>query len=153
MCSAGIGSASMFGKSAWTANVCSPEIWPFASKSSCSVYVLGDSHTTGTEPSMEHWKTTSGVAEENSNVAPGWFAWKVNVAEVLSVSRSGPLRIVVSGGGVTRQLWTAGVPSMLPAASIARTRSWCTPTARSMSCSGEVHELYDAPSSEHWKVA
>src|ERR671914_1365927 len=50
------------------------------------------------------------------------------------------------------QLYSAGVGSTLPAASVARTRSWCTPTDRPVSCSGETHELYDPPSSEHWNV-
>src|ERR671914_2872921 len=88
----------------------------------------------------------------HSNLAPGWFASKVNFALVLSVCALGPDRIVVSGAGVTLQLRLAGVRSTLPAASIARTRSWCTPTARPVSSSGETHALYDAPSSEHWKV-
>src|ERR687895_349980 len=151
--SAAIGSASMCGTSACTANVCSPAMRPLASKSSSSVYVFCDSQATGTEPSMEHWKTTSGVVDENANVGPGWFAWKVNVAELMSVSAAGKVRIVDSGGGVTCQLRTAGVVSMLPATSIARTRSWCTPTAKSMSCNGEMHALNAAPSSEQRKVA
>ena len=77
------------------------------------VYVCGE--VQGSKPSS--------LSSEHSNVAPGWFASKVNVAEVLSVSASGPVRIVDSGGGVTRQLRTAGVASALPAASRAMTRS------------------------------
>src|SRR5687767_12034227 len=102
-------------------------------------------------PELHGWKPSS-LSSEHSNVVPAWLAWKVNVADVLSVSSAGPVRIVVSGAGVTCQLRTAGVRSRLPAASIARTRSWCTPTARPVSWSGETHALYDAPSSEHWKV-
>src|SRR5918997_1759085 len=88
----------------------------------------------------------------HSNVAPGWSAWKVKVALVLSVSGAGPDRIVVSGGGVTLQLRLAGVRSALPAASLARTRSWCTPTGRSEYRAGEVQALNAAPSSEHSNV-
>ena len=106
------------------------------------VYVFGEAH--GAKPSS--------LSSEHSNVAPGWFASKVNVADVLSVSSAGNVRIVDSGAGVTRQLWTAGVGSTLPAASRAMTRSWCTPTARFVSWSGDAHALKDAPSSEHWKV-
>ena len=61
--------------------------------------------------------------------------------------------IVVSGGGVTLQLRLAGVRSTLPAASMARTRSWWLPTDRAVYVTGETHVLKAEPSSEHWKVA
>jgi hypothetical protein len=102
-------------------------------------------------PELHGWKPRS-LSSEHSNVAPAWFAWKVNVADVSPVSSAGPVRIVVSGGGVTCQLRNAGVESTLPLASIARTRSWCTPTDTSFSVSGETHKLNDPPSTEHWNV-
>src|SRR5687768_10886293 len=88
----------------------------------------------------------------HSNVAPGWSASNVKVAPVLSVCRAGVVRSVVSGGGVTLQLRLAGVRSTLPAASMARTRSWCTPTDRSVYWTGELHELKATPSREHSNV-
>jgi hypothetical protein len=132
--SAGVASTLPSAPRARTENVCSPIARP--------VYVTPE--VQGTNPSS--------LSSAHSNVAPVWFASKVNVADVLSISAAGNVRIVDSGGGVTRQLWTAGVGSTLPAASRAMTRSWCTPTARPVSCSGEVHELNEAPSTEHWNV-
>jgi hypothetical protein len=88
----------------------------------------------------------------HSNVASAWSASNVNAALVLSVSSSGPVRMVVSGGGVTVQLTLDGVRSRLRAASMARTRSWWTPTDISVSSSGVRHALKAAPSSEHSKV-
>src|SRR5918992_3377409 len=85
----------------------------------------------------------------HSKVASAWFALNVKVALVLSVSASGPVRIVLSGGGVILQLRLAGVRSTLPAASLARTRNWCTPTARLAYWAGEAQVLNAAPSSEH----
>src|SRR5918992_4149196 len=77
-----------------------------------------------------HGLNAMGSSSAHSKLAPGWFASKVNFALVLSVCALGPDRIVVSGAGVTLQLRLAGVGSTLPAASVARTRSWCTPTDR-----------------------
>jgi hypothetical protein len=107
-----------------------------------SKYVIPDSHGVN----EMSWSSA------HSNVAPAWSASNVNVALVLSVGSTGDVRIVVSGGGVTRQLRLAGVRSTLFAASRARTRNWWTPTDRSLSSAGEVQVLYVAPSSEHSKV-
>jgi hypothetical protein len=61
---------------------------------------------------------------------------KLKVAEVEVVLAGGPLAIVVLGGVVsplvaarTVQLRVAGVASVLPAASIARTENWWDPLA------------------------
>ena len=95
------------------------------------MYVTGEVH--GANPRS--------LSSEHSNVAPGWFAWKVNVADVLSVSSTGPLRIVVSGAGVTCQLRTAGVGSTLPAASRAIDAELVHADREAVSCSGEAHAL------------
>jgi hypothetical protein len=85
------------------------------------------------------------------------LAEKVKVTSGLSVWNSGPMSgttesIVVSGGGVTLQLWLAGLRSTLPAASLARTRSWCTPTASPVYSGGDGQVPKVPPSREHSKV-
>ena len=55
----------------------------------------------------------------------------VNVAEVLATVPDGPAVIVVSGATVsTVHVRVAGVASVFPAASVARTRKVCEPWAR-----------------------
>src|SRR5918999_1530883 len=76
------------------------------------------------------------------------------VAVVLSVWAAGPALMVVSGGVVSMvQVTLAGVTSVLPSASVARTEKGCSPSARPVSSTGEGHAAYPAPSSEHSKVA
>ncbi len=83
---------------------------------------------------------------------PATFAWKVNVASVLSVISAGPVSMVVTGGSSTIQVWLAGVTSKLPAASLARINMVCEPCVRSENCCGATHELYAVPSRAHSKV-
>src|SRR6201999_2677108 len=66
------------------------------------------------------------------------------LAPTVTVEAVQPLVIV--------QLWVAGEPSTLPAASIARTRNECAPTARPLSARGDVQAAYAALSSEHSNV-
>jgi hypothetical protein len=77
----------------------------------------GELHATQAPPSRLHWK-----------VDPASLDTKLKVAEVEVVLVGGPLEIVVLGGVVsplggalTVQLRVAGVGSVLPAASVART--------------------------------
>ena len=51
------------------------------------------------------------------------------------------------------QMRVAGVTSVLPAASVARTLNQCWPTARPVYSRGEVHAANAAPSIEHSKSA
>src|SRR5918999_3580526 len=91
-------------------------------------------------------------SSEHSMLAPSSSAEKVNVADVLLVSGSGPVSIDVSGAIVsTVQVRDAGEGSVLPAWSVACTRSVCSPSARS--AYDVVHAAYGAPSSEHSNVA
>jgi hypothetical protein len=80
-----------------------------------SLYPWGEEQADQSPPSRLH-----------SKLEPPSLESKEKLAEVSVVSPSGPLEIevsggVVSGGGVTVQLWEAGVGSVLPAASRART--------------------------------
>ena len=64
------------------------------------------------EPSIEHWKVTPGVADENSNVG------------VRSSVASGGFAVIVVTGAVRMpitQPYSAGVASTLPSAPIERT--------------------------------
>ena len=64
------------------------------------------------------------------------------LAEVDAVSPLGPESIAVSGATVsTVQVRTASVASVLPAASVARTRKLCSPCARPLRARGEVQRL------------
>src|ERR687896_571145 len=142
--STAIGSASRCCTSAWTAKVCSPAMAPFASKSCCSVYVVGESQTTNTAPSIEHWKTTPGVCDENSNVGVRSIVWS-----------AGFTSMVVIGAVMTpiSQLYSAGVASMLPSAPIERTTKKCSPIARPAYVTPEVQGWKPSSlSSEHWNV-
>ena len=99
-------------------------------------------HAEKTPPSSEHWK-----------VEPDSLAVNVHVALVLVTVPLGPELMVVWGAVRSIvQLWLAGVASVLLAASVARTRNWCVPTARPAYERGDVHAVKVAPSSEHWNV-
>ena len=66
----------------------------------------------------------------HSKVLPASDDWKVSVADVSFVSAGGPERIVVWGAVVsasTIQSCRAGLESVFPAASTARTRKVCGP--------------------------
>jgi hypothetical protein len=56
------------------------------------------------------------------------------------------------GGAWIVQEWVAGVASVFPAASLARTLNWCVPTASPVRSRGDVHAANGALSSEHSKV-
>src|SRR6266496_3923271 len=71
-------------------------------------------------------------SKRHSKLAPG-SEEKPNDGEALVVSPEGPESIVVSGGAVsTVKLREAGVGSVLPAASVARTRKVWEPSARAL---------------------
>jgi hypothetical protein len=73
--------------------------------------------TTKAAPSSKHW-----------NVDPASLAVNAKLALVLVTVPLGPEVMVVSGGVVSIvQLREAGVESVLPAASVARTRKVCVP--------------------------
>ncbi len=77
----------------------------------------------------------------------------VNVGAATLVAPLGPLSITVSGAAVsTVKVRVAGVGSMLPAASIARTENVCSPSGSVPSACGDVHGANAAPSSLHSKV-
>jgi hypothetical protein len=72
------------------------------------------------------------VSSEHSKVDPVSVAENVKVADVLAVRPFGPESIVVSGGVTsTVQEWVAGVGSVFPARSVARTSKVWDPSARS----------------------
>ena len=85
----------------------------------------------------------------HSNVAPGSFEENTKVAVVRAVVVAGPSSIVVSGARSIVQAWVAGLASVLPAASVARTRSVWSPAARPVYSAGELQGSYRALSSEH----
>ncbi len=68
---------------------------------------------------------------------------------------AGGLSMMIEPGGVvsTDQVRIAGVASVLPATSVARTRNSCAPAASPVYCLGELHAVNAAPSSEHSKLA
>ena len=105
-----------------TAKKCSP--------SGTFVYVFGEVQFSSSTPSSQHQK-----------VAPLTSAVKVNVWFRLSVTSSGPDRMIPSGGCETTHVNSAGVGSKSPAASLARTRRVCEPRVRSENCSGVEQEL------------
>src|ERR687895_763868 len=71
------------------------------------------------------------VSSLHSKVDPVSGERNWNVALVFVVDDCGPELITVSGGVWSIvHVWTAGVGSTLPAASFARTRKVCEPTAR-----------------------
>jgi hypothetical protein len=93
-------------------------------------------------PSSEHWKLEPASLEEN-----------VKLALVLLVTAGGPESIAVCGAlESTVQLWAAGLASVLPAGSVARTWKVCGPELRPVYGLGEVQAVKAAPSSEHWKL-
>jgi hypothetical protein len=78
-------------------------------------------HGTKAPVSREHWNVELASLDEN-----------VNVALVLAVVPLGPELMVVFGAVVSAwmvQLRVAGVPSLLPARSVARTRNVRKPAA------------------------
>ena len=100
---AGEGSVFPAGSVARTRRVWVPSVSP--------VYWRGEVQKVNADPSREH-----------SNVAPVSSAVKVKVAVVSVVGSSGPVATVVWGAVVsTVQVYVAGVRSVFPAGSVART--------------------------------
>ena len=93
-------------------------------------------------------------SSEHSNVEPCSLPEKLNVAFVLWVVAAGaPEPIVVFGAAVSMlQEWVAGDWSVLPAASVARTRNTCGPAARPVYVLGDVQGKYGPSSIEQANV-
>ncbi len=90
----------------------------------------------------------------HSNVEPASLDENANEAAADAVGPLGPEPIVVSGATVsTVQVRAASVASMLPAASVARTRKVWSPCARPVSARGEVQVCQAPESSLHSNVA
>jgi hypothetical protein len=97
---------------ALTSNVCVP--------SDRASRLTGVVQGASTPASSRHWK-----------VEPASLAENVNAAEEAFVSAVGPESIVVSGAVASIvHVWAAGVGSLLPAGSVARTWTVCVPSAR-----------------------
>src|SRR5688572_21352262 len=86
------------------------------------------------------------LSSEHSKVEPTWSAENSKSAVELVVGEGGPALIVVCGAATTVQLWVAGDWSVLPAASLARTSSWCAPSCKFMNSTVEAQELNEAES-------
>ena len=134
-----------------SSKVCAPASSPsFAARISASVYVFGEVHDAGSEPSIEQRSTSVGSAPS---------AVKVNVADVASVSPPdaavGPV-VIVRTGGVRSPIShenVAGDWSRAPPAPIAVTSKSCAPGSRPVYVTGEVHGAGASSSSTHSKVA
>jgi hypothetical protein len=98
--------------------------------------------------SRRHWKVRA--------VCAVWLSTPPNVmcADVLGVVAGGPLLMDVSGAATSTivQAELAGVASVLPAWSVARTANVWLPTLRSVSVTGEAHVANAPPSVEHSNV-
>jgi hypothetical protein len=93
------------------------------------------------------------VSSLHWNVLPVSLDVKVKSARTDATVPEGPLVIVVFGAVRSMvQVFTAGVPSTLPALSIARTRNVCEPALSAEYGLGEVHATQLPLSSWHWKV-
>ncbi len=75
---------------------------------------------------------------------------KLKLAVLAAVEPEGPAVMAVSGGVVSGVLTVhvreAGVASVFPAKSMARTWKVCVPGARPVNALGELHDPYAAPS-------
>jgi hypothetical protein len=107
----------------------------------------------------ERHEANCSVSTRHSNVEPVSSAANANVGVLFLVSPEGPEVIVVCGGvvsgGVTVSTVNerlAGVASVLPAVSIARTPKVCAPSPNSVVVCGELHEANAAPSTRHSNV-
>ena len=96
----------------------------------------------GVQPSPFIW---------HSNVVDGSEEVNVSVAENSNTVPVGPPVIVVSGVCcVTVQVLSAGVWSVFPTASVARTWKVCGPMPTPVSETADVHAAHGALSSRHW---
>ncbi|MEH3055363.1 MAG: hypothetical protein PGN13_15395 [Patulibacter minatonensis] len=92
-------------------------------------------------PTMRHW-----------NVAPAFVVPNANVGVGSLVRPLGPPSIVVSTPDVsTARVRVAGVGSVLPASSVARTARTCSPSVR-VGLHGEAQVAHAASSTRHSKV-
>jgi hypothetical protein len=116
------------------------KVWsPSASEESVS----GDVQLVHAPPSTRH-----------SNVEPPWSAENAKSGVASGVGPLGPLSIVVCGAVVSRvKEREAGVGSVFPAASVARTSKVCGPSARAFSVRGDVQLAQAPPSTRHSNVA
>jgi hypothetical protein len=90
----------------------------------------------------------------HSKVAPVSLAENVNVALVLVVVAGGLSPIVVSGAVVSTVIARlAGLVSVLPAASMARTSKVWAPSARAAVVRGDVQAAKAPVVTRHWKLA
>jgi hypothetical protein len=109
------------------------------------LYSTGELHSANGSTSSEH-----------SNVEPGSLERKLKLASRSVVLGSGADSMVVVGAvrsPLTVHVQLAGVGSMFPETSTARTSSVCWPSVRSGKAGGSGHAANGAPSSEHWNVA
>ena len=94
------------------------------------------------------------LSTEHSKVELGSLEEKVNVGWLSVVVPDGPKSIVVSGGVVsTEKLRLAGLASVLPAWSVARTsKVWGPSVSAGDAVKGDEHDAKAAASKRHWKV-
>ena len=131
---AGLASVLPAASVARTSNVCGP--------SASAAVVWGEVQVVKASSSMRQSKLAPG-SEENSNVG---------VAS--RVRPLGPVSIVVCGALVSTVIVRlAGVASVLPAASVARTSNVCVPSASAAVVCGELQALKAALSTRHSKLA
>jgi hypothetical protein len=134
LCEAGVASGFPAASVARTENVCEP--------SASSAYSRGLVQVSKAPLSREH-SNVAPASELNEKLAP---------AEL--VVTAGPLVSVVSGAVESIvQAKEAGVASMFPAASLARTEKLCSPSARPAYSFGLVQASYAPASSAHSKLA
>jgi hypothetical protein len=105
--------------------------------------VSGDVHAVHPSPSSWH-----------SKVEPSSLELKVNVGVVSLDGLPGLVSIVVFGGPTSMiHVWLAGLPSVFPAGSVARTSNvWLLSASAGESVSGDVHGSHVPPSSLHSNV-
>ena len=131
---AGVGSVSPAASVARTVKVCVP--------SASVASVRGDVHDPKASLSTRHSNVVLASLEEN-----------VNVGVAMLIAPLGPLSITVSGAAVsTVNVRVAGVGSVLPAISVARTENVCSPSGSAPSVSGDVHVANAPLSMRHSKV-
>src|SRR5918997_485077 len=93
-------------------------------------------------------------SREHSKAEPDSLELKWNEALVLVVVAGGAVVIVVCGAAVSTVIARlAGLVSVLPAASVARTWNVCAPSDNAPVVCGEVQAAKAAASTRHWKLA
>ena len=106
------------------------------------VSASGEVHDENAAPSSRH-----------SKVAPVSVAVNEKLADAVADGSAGCAVMVVSGAPVsTLQVKLAGVASVLPAESVARTENVCEPSARPVIVADELQAAYGAASSLHSNV-